>query len=53
MRPRRDTASGRAYLDLQALARRAGRPTQEFLVTYVLERFLYRVALSLTEGGSS
>jgi Nucleotidyl transferase AbiEii toxin, Type IV TA system len=50
MRPRRDIASGRAYLDLQALARRAGRPTQEFLVTYVLERFLYRVALSPYRG---
>jgi hypothetical protein len=46
MRPRRDTSSGRAYLGLQALARREGRPTQEFLVTYVLERFLYRLALS-------
>jgi hypothetical protein len=40
MSRRRDSAAGRAYLDLQALARRAGRPTQELLVMYVLERFL-------------
>jgi hypothetical protein len=46
MSPRRDSIAGRAYLDLQALARAAGRPTQEFLVMYVLERFLYRVARS-------
>jgi hypothetical protein len=41
---RRDGTAGRAYLDLQALARRTGRPTQELLVLYVLERFLYRLA---------
>jgi hypothetical protein len=29
---RRDSPAGRAYLDLQALARASGRPTQEFLV---------------------
>ncbi len=46
MSPRRDSTAGRAYLDLQALARQAGRPTQEFLVGYVHERFLYRVAAS-------
>lgn len=44
--PRRDTPSGRAYLDLRALARRQGRPTDELLVLYVLERFLYRVSIS-------
>jgi hypothetical protein len=43
---RRDSTAGRAYLDLQALARRTGRPTQELLVLYVLERFLYRLARS-------
>lgn len=45
-RPSRDTAGGRAYLDLQALARREGRPTDELFVLYVLERFLYRLSLS-------
>jgi hypothetical protein len=46
MSPRRDSTAGRAYLDLQALARTAGRSTQGFLVMYVLERFLYRLARS-------
>jgi len=45
-RPSRDTAPGRAYLDLQARARREGRPTDELFVLYVLERFLYRLSLS-------
>ncbi|MGO8870517.1 MAG: nucleotidyl transferase AbiEii/AbiGii toxin family protein [Acidimicrobiales bacterium] len=43
---RRDSTAGRAYLDLQAMARRTGRPTQELLVNYVLERFLFRLSLS-------
>jgi predicted nucleotidyltransferase component of viral defense system len=43
---RRDSTAGRAYLDLQGIARRTGRPTQELLVNYVLERFLYRLSLS-------
>jgi hypothetical protein len=43
---RHDTPGGHAYLRLQALARQAARPTQELLVTYVLERFLRRVASS-------
>lgn len=43
-RPTRATAEGRAYLDLQNLARRQSRPTQELLVLYVLERFLARLA---------
>ena len=43
---RRDSTAGRAHLDLQALARRSGRPTQELLVLYVLERFLFRLARS-------
>ncbi len=45
-RPTRATTAGRVYLDLQAEARRAGRPTDELLVTYVLERFLFRVGAS-------
>jgi hypothetical protein len=43
---RHDTPGGHAYLQLQALARRSGRLTQELLVTYVLERFLCRLASS-------
>lgn len=45
-RPSRDSAEGRAYLDLRAKARREGRPTDELLVLYILERFLYRVSIS-------
>lgn len=45
-RPSRDSAGGRAYLDLRARARRERRPTDELLVLYVLERFLYRLAIS-------
>lgn len=45
-RPRRDTTAGRAYLDLRARARAEGRPTDELLVLYVLERFLYRLSVS-------
>lgn len=45
-RPSRDSAGGRAYLDLRARARREGRPTDELLVLYVLERFLYRLSIS-------
>jgi predicted nucleotidyltransferase component of viral defense system len=45
-RPSRDSSGGRAYLDLRAKARREGRPTDELLVLYVLERFLYRVSIS-------
>jgi predicted nucleotidyltransferase component of viral defense system len=42
----RDSTAGRAYLDLQQMARQGGRPTQELLLTYVLERFLYRLSRS-------
>lgn len=42
----RDSTAGRAYLDLQQMARRSGRPTQELLLTYVLERFLFRLSRS-------
>ncbi len=43
-RPTRADAGGRAYLDLQNLARQQGRSTQVLLVMYVLERFLARLA---------
>lgn len=45
-RPSRETTAGRAYLDLRARARREGRPTDELIVLYVLERFLFRLARS-------
>ncbi len=45
-RPSRASASGRAYLDLQARARREGRPADELLTLYVLERFPYRLSVS-------
>lgn len=45
-RPNRGSAGGRAYLDLRAKARREGRPTDELLVLYILERFLYRLSIS-------
>jgi predicted nucleotidyltransferase component of viral defense system len=45
-RPDRGTSAGRAYLELRRRARADGRSTDELLVLYVLERFLYRVALS-------
>lgn len=49
-RPSRDTTAGRVYLDLQAAARRLGRPTDELFVLYVLERFLFRLSLSRLRG---
>jgi predicted nucleotidyltransferase component of viral defense system len=45
-RPTRATVAGRVYLDLQARARREQRPTDELLVLYVLERFLFRLSQS-------
>lgn len=45
-RPTRATAAGRAYLDLQNLARRSRRPTDELLQIYALEGFLARLAVS-------
>ncbi|WP_326652734.1 MULTISPECIES: nucleotidyl transferase AbiEii/AbiGii toxin family protein [unclassified Streptomyces] len=44
--PTRDTTAGRVYNDLRNLARRNGRSTDEVMVEYVLERFLYRLAAS-------
>ncbi len=43
-RPTRETAAGRAYLDLQNLARRMRRPTDELHQLYALEGFLARLA---------
>lgn len=45
-RPTRATIAGRAYLDLQNLARRQGRPTDELHQVYALEGFLDRLAAS-------
>ncbi|RAJ58936.1 nucleotidyltransferase AbiEii toxin of type IV toxin-antitoxin system [Streptomyces sp. Amel2xB2] len=45
-RPTRDTEAGRTYLDLQNLARRTGRPTEEVHQLYVLECFLDRLVRS-------
>ncbi len=42
----RKTAAGRVYLDLQRMAKTTGRPTDELLRTYVLERFLWRIGNS-------
>jgi hypothetical protein len=46
VRPTRTTVAGRAYLDLQNLARRQGRPTDELHQTYALEGFLARLTVS-------
>lgn len=43
-RPTRQTVAGRAYLDLQNLARRQHRPTDELHELYALEGFLARLA---------
>jgi hypothetical protein len=45
-RPTRSTVAGRAYLDLQNLARQAGRPTDELHQIYALEGFLDRLSQS-------
>lgn len=45
-RPTRGTAAGRAYLDLQNLARSQRKGTQELLTMYVVERWLSRMASS-------
>ena len=45
-RPTRGTAAGRAYLDLQNLARRTKRPTDELHQIYALEGFLARLVKS-------
>jgi len=45
-RPTRATVAGRAYLDLQNLARRTKRPTDELHQIYALEGFLARLVES-------
>lgn len=45
-RPTQDTTEGRVYLDLQNLARRTGRNTDELLRLYALECLLARLAIS-------
>ena len=45
-RPTRETTAGRVYLELRKRARAEGRGTDELLVLYVLERFLYRLSIS-------
>lgn len=45
-RPTRESPGGRAYLDLQNLARRERRGTQELLTMYAVERWLARVSQS-------
>lgn len=44
---RRDSVAGRAYLDVQNLARRLRRPTGELLHLYALEGFLDRLSRSV------
>jgi hypothetical protein len=44
--PTRATVAGRTYLDLQNLARRQGRPTDELHQIYALEGFLARLVVS-------
>jgi hypothetical protein len=50
--PTRGTTAGRVYNDLRNAARRAKRSTDEVMVEYILERFLYRLATS-PAGGSN
>lgn len=45
-RPTRQSAAGRAYLDLQNRARREQRGTQELLTMYIVERWLARLSRS-------
>ncbi|BCJ42667.1 hypothetical protein GCM10010168_05910 [Actinoplanes ianthinogenes] len=45
-RPTRTSVAGRAYLDLQNLARRTKRPTDELHQIYALEGFLARLVAS-------
>lgn len=49
--PTRDTTAGRIYNDLRNLARRTtGRPSDQLMLEYVLERFLFRLS-NHPEGG--
>lgn len=46
-RPTHSTVEGRAYLELRAIAREAGRASDEYLRLYALEGFLLRLAASV------
>ena len=46
-RPTRATRAGQTYLQLRQEARRRGRGTDELLVLFALERFLFRLAHSV------
>lgn len=48
--PTRDSAAGRAYLDLQSRARREKRGTQELLTMYIIERWWERLSRSRYAG---
>jgi hypothetical protein len=48
--PARDTTAGRIYNDLRNSARRHRPATDEIMVEYILERFLYRLATSPAGG---
>lgn len=48
--PTRDTTAGQVYNDLRKLARGSGRSTDEIMVDYLLERFLFRMANSPLGG---
>lgn len=48
--PNRDTTAGRIYNDLRNLARRTGHPSDQLMLEYVLERFLFRLS-NHPEGG--
>jgi hypothetical protein len=51
-RPARSTIAGQVYNDLRNLAQREGSSTDQIMIEYVLERFLYRMSRS-SLGGSS
>lgn len=42
--PTRETTGGRVYNDLRNLAKREGLSSADVMLSYTLERFLYRVA---------
>lgn len=44
--PHRDTTAGRVFNDLRNMARHQGRGTDELLIRYTLERWLYRLSMS-------
>jgi hypothetical protein len=46
----RETAGGRAYIDLQRRAKESRRNTQELLQLYILEGFLARLSHSPSGG---